>query len=51
MTCEALENWAKVFFEWRSDYADGSADDIFESNDPLVHRFVRGISDEKDLAL
>lgn len=42
----------KVFFlNGGRIYADGSADDIFESNDPLVHRFVRGISDEKDLAL
>ena len=42
----------KVFFlNGGRIYADGSAEDIFESNDPLIHRFVRGISDEKDLAL
>jgi len=29
-------------------YADGTPDEIFESKDPIVHRFVNGISEAKE---
>ena len=29
-------------------YADGTPDEIFQSKDPIVHRFVNGISDAKE---
>jgi phospholipid/cholesterol/gamma-HCH transport system ATP-binding protein len=32
-------------------YASGTPDEIFQSKDPIVHRFVNGISDAKDLKL
>jgi hypothetical protein len=28
-------------------YASGTPDEIFQSNDPIIHRFVNGISDPK----
>ena len=30
-------------------HANGTPDDIFNSNDPIVHKFVNGIADPKDL--
>lgn len=32
-------------------YAEGTAEEIFNSKDPVVRRFVEGISDPKDLAI
>ena len=31
-------------------HADGTPDQIFESKDPIVHRFVNGISDPQEHA-
>lgn len=31
-------------------YADGTPDEIFNSTDPIVHKFVNGISDPKEMA-
>ncbi|GIT77867.1 MAG: hypothetical protein Ct9H300mP32_2490 [Verrucomicrobiota bacterium] len=30
-------------------HANGTPDDIFNSNDPIVQKFVKGIPDPKDL--
>jgi ABC-type transporter Mla maintaining outer membrane lipid asymmetry ATPase subunit MlaF len=30
-------------------HANGTPDDIFNSTDPVVHKFVNGIADPKDL--
>jgi phospholipid/cholesterol/gamma-HCH transport system ATP-binding protein len=35
----------------RKIYATGTAEEIFESKDPIVHRFVHGISDPKELSI
>jgi phospholipid/cholesterol/gamma-HCH transport system ATP-binding protein len=29
-------------------YATGTPDEIFQSADPIVHRFVNGVSDSKE---
>jgi ABC-type transporter Mla maintaining outer membrane lipid asymmetry ATPase subunit MlaF len=29
-------------------YVEGTPDEIFKSTDPVVHRFVNGISEEKE---
>jgi len=32
-------------------YADQTPEEIFKSTDPVVHRFVNGISDVKEISL